>query len=187
MWRSVKTVEVFTCKVAHAFSCHSWWESPSKMEQTQKQEWKGRKIQVFQSSFDSPFDFQLKNPDLSSLQELPWWLFSSSTLYWVPYGTWWSPAEILAIMKSTRVLSLPYTRLPLVTMRKSLITVYLSFFREYNAFLFDRGAMRTISWCLGTTSCDTDNRHRKVCVGHWIHSILMTLESKRAFKQNFTG
>lgn len=52
IWRSVKTVEVFTSRVAHAFSCHSWWEPSSKIEQTQQQKWKGRKIQVFQSSFD---------------------------------------------------------------------------------------------------------------------------------------
>lgn len=76
----------------------------------------------------------------------------------------------------------PTTGFPLVSLRKSLITVYLSSSSEYNAFLFDSGVMRTNSWCLGITSCDTGNRHRKVCVGHWTHSILLTLESKNAFK-----
>lgn len=165
---------MFSAKVAHVFSCHGWWEPLSKTEQTQWQRWKSKK--------DTGFSVLLWFHQLTSWQWLPWWFFSSPTLYWVPYGPWGSPSEILAMMKSIRGLSSPYNRLPLVTLRKSLIALYLSFSREYNAFLFDRGVMRTNSWCLGTTSCEADNRHRKVCVGHWTHSILMTLESKRAFK-----
>ena len=43
MWWSVKAVEMFTAKVAHAFSRHSWWELLAKTEQIQWQRWKGKK------------------------------------------------------------------------------------------------------------------------------------------------
>lgn len=148
------------------------------MEWTQLQGCKGKKDIVFSVLLIQP----TKNHDLTSWTWLLWWPLCSPTLHWVLYGPWGSPSEILAMMKSVRVLPSPYRKLPPVTLRKCLTTVYLSFPREHNASLFDRGVMRTNSWCPGITSCDADNRHREVCGGHWTHSILMTLESKRALK-----
>lgn len=76
IWWSVKVVEMFSAKVAHAFSCHGWWEPLSKTEQTQRQRWKSKK--------DTGFSVLLWFHQLTSWQWLPWWLFSSPTLYWVP-------------------------------------------------------------------------------------------------------
>lgn len=151
------------------------------MEQTQLKGYKGKKDIFFQYFWFNQLKIltlQLEHGCSDDSSAVQHFTESCTGLGEVQLKSWpwWSQS-----------FTLTYDRLPPVTLRNCLTTVYLHFPREHKASLFDRGVMRTNSWCLGTTSCDADNRHREVCGGHWTHSILMTLESKRAHKSNITG
>lgn len=140
---------------------------------------KAQKTQVFQSSLE--FSWKILTWHLDSS-----WPDGSSPAQHFP-ETWMDLWGILAMVKSMRVLASPYNRLPLVTLRKSLITMYLSFSREYNDFLFEWGVMRTspAAWGPLAVMLITGTGKPEWVTGHI--PFLWHMDPKDHLNQNITG
>lgn len=140
---------------------------------------KAQKTQIFQSSLE--FSWKILTWHLDSS-----WPDGSSPAQHFP-ETWMDLWEILAMVKSMRVLASPYNRLPLVTLRKSLITMYLSFSREYNDFLFEWGVMRTspAAWGPLAVMLITGTGKPEWVTGHI--PFLWHMDPKDHLNQNITG